>query len=155
MSKTLSVAAIHYGTVIDHISAGQAIRIVHMLNLLHKKHTVTLGLNLPSERMGLKDILKIENHVLSNEEANDLMIFAPDATINVIQNFEVINKIITKLPETISGPFICPNVACITHVEPVQTFFYIKAKGKQINLKCKHCEKTYERNRVNVKELSC
>jgi aspartate carbamoyltransferase regulatory subunit len=155
MTKTLSVSAIHHGTVIDHISAGQAIRIVHMLHLLNKKHKVTIGLNLPSGRMGLKDIIKIENHVLANEDANDIMIFAPDATINVIRDFEVIDKIITKLPDTIAGPFICPNLACITHVEPVQTFFYIKSHGKQVYLKCKHCEKSYERNRVNVKELTC
>ncbi len=155
MSKTLSVSAIHHGTVIDHISAGQAIRIVHMLDLLNKKHKVTIGLNLPSERMGLKDIIKIENHVLSNEDANDIMIFAPDATINIIRDFDVINKIITKLPDTIAGHFICPNSACVTHVEPVKTFFYIESKGKQVYLKCKHCEKSFDRNRVGVKELRC
>lgn len=150
MSKTLSVEAIESGTVIDHISKGQAIRIVHLLHLLNQKHQVTIGLNLPSARMGLKDIIKIENHVLTNMEANDIMIFAPDATINIIRNFEVINKILTTLPTTISHIFTCPNTACITQSEPVDTFFYIEAKGNEVSMTCKYCQHTFDRNEVKM-----
>lgn len=150
-NKTLSVSAIHNGTVIDHINAGQALRIVQMLGLRQKKHKVTIGLNLPSHRIKLKDIIKIENHVLTNEDANDIMIFAPAATINVIRDFEVINKIITVLPETIRNVFVCPNPACITHAEQIETFFYINEKGKHVNLRCRYCEKEYDRNEVKVR----
>ncbi len=150
MNKTLSVSAIHNGTVIDHINAGQALRIVHMLGLAEKKYKVTVGLNLPSKRMKLKDIIKIENHVLAKEDANDITIFAPEATINIIRNFEVMNKIITTLPETISNVFVCPNQVCITHTEPVETFFYIKEHSKQVNLICKYCEREFDRNQVKV-----
>lgn len=151
MNKTLSVSAIHNGTVIDHINSGEAFRIVHLLGLLEKKHKVTIGLNLPSEHMKFKDIIKIENHVLANEEANDITIFAPEATINIIRNFEVVNKIITSLPASISNVFSCPNPSCITQTEQVETFFTIHEHSKQVNLRCKYCEKEFNRNQVKVK----
>lgn len=150
MSKTLSVSAICNGTVIDHINSGQAIRIIHLLGLLEKKYKVTVGLNLPSKRMKLKDIIKIENHSLKNEEANEITVFSPEATINIIKNFEVVEKITTTLPPSISGVFSCPNPICITHNEPVETFFNIEVQSKQVNLVCKYCEKTFDRNDVNV-----
>lgn len=150
MNKTLSVSAIYNGTVIDHINSGQAIKIIHLLGLLDKKYKVTIGLNLPSKRMKLKDIIKIENHSLKNEEANEITVFAPEATINIIKDFEVAKKITTTLPPNISGVFSCPNPICITHSESVETFFDITTHGKQVNLVCKYCEKIFDRNQVNV-----
>lgn len=150
-NKTLSVPAIHHGTVIDHIAPGQTMRIIHMLGLLEKKHRVTIGLNLSSERMKLKDLIKIEDHTLTNEEANEINIFAPDATINIIKRFEVVEKIITRLPDSVKGVFACPNPACITHADSVEGFFTIEAQGKQVKLICKYCEKTFDRNQVKVK----
>jgi aspartate carbamoyltransferase regulatory subunit len=150
MSKTLSVSAICNGTVIDHINSGQAIRIIHLLGLLEKKYKVTVGLNLPSKGMKLKDIIKIENHRLKNEEPNEITVFSPEATINIIKNFEVVEKITTTLPPNISGVFSCPNPICITHNEPVETFFNIEVQSKHVNLVCKYCEKTFDRNDVNV-----
>lgn len=151
MSKTVSVAAIQNGTVIDHIASGQAIRIIHLLRLLDKKHKVTVGLNLPSKRMKLKDLIKIENRKLTTDEANEITVFTPDATINIIQNFEVVEKIITSLPPSIGNVFICPNPACITHVEPVDNFFMIEKQGTQVKLICNFCEKMFDRNHVKVK----
>lgn len=151
MTKTLSVAAIENGTVIDHINSGQALRIIHLLDLLDKKYKVTIGLNLPSKTMKYKDIIKIENHTLKNEEANEITVFSPEATINIIQNFEVAKKITTTLPPSISGVFDCPNPICVTCTEPVETFFHIETQGKQINLICKYCEKIFDRNQVKVK----
>lgn len=151
MSKTLSVSAIQNGTVIDHITSGQAIRIIHLLGLLDKKHKVTVGLNLPSKRMKLKDLIKIEDRKLTNDEANEITIFMPDATINIIQNFEVTEKIITSLPSCIGNVFVCPNPACITQTEPVDHFFTIEKQGAQVKMTCQFCEKTFDRNNVKVK----
>ena len=148
MNKTLSVSAIQNGTVIDHIPAGQALRIIHLLRLLKEKYRVTVGFNLSSQRMQLKDLIKIENHTLTNKQANEITVFAPDATINIIKNFEVTEKIITRLPESISGVFSCPNPACVTHGEPVETFFMIEEQGKHVQVQCKYCEKTFDRNHV-------
>src|SRR3990167_9426318 len=121
MTKTLSVSAIQNGTVIDHIPAGQALKIMHLLRLLKEKYRVTVGFNLSSQRLKLKDLIKIENHALTNKQANEITVFAPEATINIIKNFDVVEKIITRLPENIAGIFSCPNPLCITHGEPIET----------------------------------
>ena len=107
MSKTLPVSAIKNGTVIDHIRPGQAPRIMHLLKVLESKNKVTMGLNLPSKLISLKDLLKIENRVLTKDEANEVVIFAPEATINIIKDFEVIEKLVTHFPRTITHVFIC------------------------------------------------
>jgi aspartate carbamoyltransferase regulatory subunit len=151
MNKTLSVSAIHNGTVIDHIPAGQALRIIQLLRLLEKKHKVTVGLNLPSKRMGLKDLIKIEDHKLTKDEANEITIFAPEATINIIQNFEVTGKLNTSLPSGINAVFVCPNPCCVSRSEPVESSFIINEHGKQVKLTCRYCEKTYDRNKVSVR----
>jgi len=151
MTKTLSVSAIKNGTVIDHIPAGQALRIMRLLRVLDsQKNKVTLGLNLPSKLLGLKDLIKIEHRVLTNQEANEIVIFAPHATINIIQEFEVIQKITTYLPESIANVFFCPNTACITQHEPVQSVFHIREQGKIVKLICHYCEKEFDRDLVKV-----
>lgn len=151
MTKTLSVSAIKNGTVIDHIRAGQALRIVRLLGLLeNNKNQVTLGLNLRSKLIGKKDLIKIENRVLTNEEANEIVIFAPEATINIIKDFDVIQKINTHLPNIIANVFICPNPVCVTHNEPVESVFHIEEQGKQIKLTCHYCEKIFDRDQVKV-----
>jgi aspartate carbamoyltransferase regulatory subunit len=152
MNKTLSVSAIQNGTVVDHITTDQTFRIMHMLRLLDKRLKVTVGFNLPSKRMRLKDLIKIENHELTPEEANQISVFAPDATINIIKDYEVERKLDTTLPSSISAIFICPNSACVTHAEPVESFFYIQEAGKVMKLVCKYCEKSFERNQVKVKQ---
>lgn len=151
MTKTLSVSAIKNGTVIDHIPAGQALRIMKLLRVLDsKKNKVTLGLNLPSKLIGLKDLIKIENRFLTNDEANEIVIFAPAATINIINDFEVTQKINTHLPNAITNVFICPNPVCITHNEPINSHFIIEEEGKRIKLTCHYCEKAFDRDQVKV-----
>lgn len=153
-SKTMSVAAIKNGTVIDHIRAGDALRIIHLFRLLDARNMITVGLNLPSKRLGLKDLIKIENRMLSKDEANEIAIFVPEATINIVKDFEVIEKITTQMPESISNIFRCPNLKCITHVEKVKSIFYVEEQGKQVKLICHYCEKEFDRDQVRVKTLS-
>ena len=150
MSKTLSVSAIKNGTVIDHIAPPQALRLIRLLRLLDSKNKVTVGLNLPSKHIGRKDLIKIENRVLTNIEANEIVVFAPQATINIIEDFEVIKKMTTHLPESMASVFICPNPTCITHCEPIESFFYIDEQGRQIKLTCRYCEKVFDRDLVKV-----
>lgn len=147
-TKTLSVSAIQNGTVIDHIPAGQALRIIRLLHALAEKNQVTIGLNLPSKRLHFKDLIKIENRVLNENEANEITVFAPEATINIIENFEVAKKISTRLPESIVGVLACPNRICITHTEPVKSYFYIVEYKKHMYLTCKYCEKQFPRDLV-------
>lgn len=150
MSETLLVSAINHGTVIDHITAGQALRIIHLLALQSSKHTVTIGMHLPSKTMGSKDLIKIENRVLSETEANEIVVFAPEATINVIENFKVAKKITTHLPEQMKKVFSCPNPSCITKSEPVESHFFIHENNKHVKLTCYYCEKSFDRDKVRV-----
>lgn len=151
MSKTLSVSAIQNGTVIDHIPAGQALKIIQLLRLLEKKYQITVGLNLPSKRMKLKDLIKIENHRMTNEEASEVIILAPEATINMIKKFEVAEKITISLPPSVSGIFVCPNPICVTRTEAVESSFLVEEQGKKVKLICRYCEKSFDRNKVKVK----
>lgn len=151
MNETLLVSAIKNGTVIDHIASGQALRIIQLLGLQSGKQTITIGMHLPSKTMGKKDLIKIENRILTPTEANEIVVFAPDATINVIENFEVANKISTHLPKGMAKVFSCPNPKCITQYEPIDTYFHIHEMRKSIKLTCRYCEKSFDRDQVKSK----
>lgn len=144
MEKTLSVAAIKNGTVIDHITAGQALRLINLLKLRQQDKQVTIGLNLPSKLTGKKDIIKIENFILTEQLANEISVFAPRATINLIKDFKVSKKVKTKLPSEIKQIFACPNNNCISQVEQMTSHFYIHPYNKQIALLCYYCEKSFD-----------
>ena len=144
-TKTLSVSAIKNGSVIDHIPQGQAINIIQLLKLADKKNQMTVGLNLKSDRSGLKDLIKIQNRELSEADAANIAVLAPGATINIIKDYEVGKKIDVDLPDTILGVLSCPNLGCITHTEPVKSFFHLKKAKASITLLCKYCEKAFDR----------
>lgn len=151
MNETLLVNAIKNGTVIDHIATGQALRIIHLLSLKGSSNTITIGLNLPSKRIGKKDLIKIEDRILTESEANEIVVFAPAATINVIKEFKVTKKIKTHLPDVMKAVFTCPNPTCITHTETIDSFFYINQQSKSIKLICHYCDKIFDRDQVKVK----
>jgi aspartate carbamoyltransferase regulatory subunit len=148
MPKTLSVAAIKDGTVIDHIPAGFALIILQLLKLLHGRHQISLGLNLNSASMGFKDLIKIENRFLTEKEAHDIAIFASHATINIIKNYQVSQKISAKLPPTVANTLVCPNPGCITNCEPIETLFHVEEHKRQVLLRCHFCEKTFELDEI-------
>jgi aspartate carbamoyltransferase regulatory subunit len=151
LNNTLSVSAIKNGTVIDHIAAGQGLRIIHLLSLQESALKVTIGLRLTSKMIGKKDLIKIEDRILTENEANEIVVFAPEATINIIENFEVVKKITTHLPAEMKNVFVCSNPSCITNSEFIQSRFYIVQQAKTIKLTCFYCEKTFERDQVKVK----
>ncbi|MGF1740634.1 aspartate carbamoyltransferase regulatory subunit [Vibrio profundum] len=144
----LQVEAIKNGTVIDHIPAQVGIKVLQLFDMHHSEQRVTVGLNLPSSELGSKDLLKIENVFISPEQANKLALYAPHATVNQIENYQVVKKLALQLPKQISRIFSCPNSNCITHSEPVDTSFSILEKSDDIRLKCKYCEKVFSREVV-------
>lgn len=149
MLKTRSVSAIKNGIVIDHIPAGQALKIMRLLHVVNEKQRVTLGLNLTSQRLKLKDLIKIENRKLSAEEIDKISVFAPSATINAIENFTVFEKIKCTLPETIHGILICPNLNCISRPES-KSYFKLEASIQDVNLYCVYCEKQFKREQLDA-----
>ena len=144
----LSVEAIEKGTVIDHIPAGKGLIILRQFKLLHYGSAVTVGFNLPSKTQGSKDIIKITGVWLDDNAANRLALFAPEAVVNTIEHFKVINKRRLTLPEEIAEVFRCPNTNCASHGEPVKSRFYIATRRGDIRLRCHYCEKTFERESV-------
>lgn len=145
----LQVEAIRQGTVIDHIPAGQGLNILKLFHFLETQDRITVGFNLPSKAFGHKDIIKVENVSITEEQANQLALFAPKATVNIIENFKVVKKRQVGLPERVTGIFSCSNSNCITHFEPAAvTNFKIVNNNGQIQLKCKYCEKVFNRDIV-------
>ena len=144
----LSVEAIEKGTVIDHIPAGKGLIILRQFKLLHYGSAVTVGFNLPSKTQGSKDIIKITGVWLDDNAANRLALFAPEAVVNTIDYFKVINKRRLTLPDEIAEVFCCPNTNCASHGEPVKSRFYVRKQSGQTKLKCHYCEKTFSRDSV-------
>jgi aspartate carbamoyltransferase regulatory subunit len=148
LTKTLSVSAIRNGTVIDHIPASQALRIVQLLKLNESKLAITLGLNLPSTSLGSKDILKIEDKALSLAEANQVAIFAPLASINIISNYTIKEKFQVAIPKSVQSLLHCPNLQCITNHEHIPSHFGIDHQKRGLQLKCKYCENSFTPNEI-------
>ncbi|MCD8548038.1 MAG: aspartate carbamoyltransferase regulatory subunit [Aeromonadaceae bacterium] len=148
--KQLQVEAIRHGSVIDHIPAGQGIKILKLFHLLETKERITVGLNLPSAALGAKDLIKLENSRLSNDQANQLALFAPNATVNIIEDFKVVRKLQLQLPDCVEGVFHCPNSNCISHKEPVLSSFKIRAVRDEVRMKCKYCEKSFTKEIVSA-----
>lgn len=143
VEKTLSVTAIENGMVIDHIRAGQALSIIQVFELNRDTYRITVGLNLTSHGLGKKDIIKVKDCIFNEDLAHGISVFAPEATINVIENFEVIKKISVNTPKAIKRVLICPNKKCITNHEPDDSFFHVLADNKQIKLVCHYCERPF------------
>ncbi|WP_416189611.1 aspartate carbamoyltransferase regulatory subunit [Neisseria sp. CCUG17229] len=146
--KQYSVEAIQNGTVIDHIPAGKGLAILRQFKLLHYGSAVTVGFNLPSKTQGSKDIIKITGVWLDDTAANRLALFAPEAVVNVIEDFQVVSKRHLTMPSEISEVFCCPNTNCASHGEPVKSRFYVRTHNGQTRLKCHYCEKTFSRESV-------
>lgn len=142
--KTMIVSAIENGTVIDHLKAGQGLKIVELLGLARHKKGVSVGLNLASELLGLKDLVKVEDRELIPEEANQIALLSPRATVSIIKDFAVIEKYRVEIPETISRIFTCANPRCITNHEEIASHFHIVRKFPRPKILCHYCNKTYE-----------
>ncbi|OEF28431.1 aspartate carbamoyltransferase regulatory subunit [Vibrio rumoiensis] len=153
MSKQnqLQVEAIKNGTVIDHIPAHVGVKVLKLFKMDNSNERVTIGLNLPSSALGAKDLLKIENTFISEEQAQKLALYAPHATVNQIENYTVVKKIALTLPKQVTDVFNCANSNCITHNEPVASSFSVVEKKGDIRLKCKYCEKSFSREIMTEK----
>lgn len=148
MKSTLPIAAIENGTVIDHLRAGNALKILRLFQLLNADNCLMLGLNLPSHRLGKKDLIKLRDVTLSPEQASEILIFSKDATINLIQSFKVVEKIHPPLPKTISGVFTCQNKHCISLKEAVSSLFEVKKRDQTVFLCCHYCRIEFTRDDI-------
>lgn len=138
--KELQVAAIENGTVIDHIPAEKTYEVAKLLNLQTLTEPVTIGYNLPSSKLGKKGIIKIADKYFTDEEINRLSVVAPKIVLNIIKNYEVVEKKTVETPDELHGIIKCNNPKCITNNEPMQTYFTVVDKAHGI-VKCHYCDK--------------
>lgn len=139
----LQVEAIKRGTVIDHIPAQVGFKLLSLFRLTETDQRITIGLNLPSGELGRKDLIKIENTFLTDDQINQLAFYAPHATVNRIDEYDVVAKLSPVLPERIERVLTCPNGNCISRTEPVFSSFTVKQRADDLHLKCKYCEKEF------------
>jgi aspartate carbamoyltransferase regulatory subunit len=136
--EALRVSKIENGTVIDHVSAGQALNVLAILGIDGLGDDVlSIGMNVPSDRLGRKDVVKIEGRELSQSELDVLSLIAPAATINIIRNYDVVDKHRVERPNEVTGVLRCPNHNCITtEDEPVDSRFDVLDDG----VRCEFCD---------------
>jgi len=140
------VAAIQNGTVIDHIPSNKTYQVAQLLGLHELQMPVTIGYNYLSKKLGTKGIIKVEDKFFTDEEISRLSVVAPNIVLNIIKDFEVIEKKTVTTPSEIKGIVKCNNPKCITNNEPMKTHFHV-SNGI---LTCHYCEKEQDINKVEL-----
>lgn len=142
------VAKLRAGTVVDHLEAGTALHCLAALGV-PEGGVVTVGINLPSRAMKRKDILKVENRVLTAAELARLSLFGPRATVAIIEDYRVVRKTRLELPTVLDGVLACPNPSCITHDDPVTPRVRVEER-QPLRLRCHYCERRIRREEIRL-----
>lgn len=139
--KELKVTPIKNGSVIDHITPGMALKVLHVLKIPRSTTSVvSIVMNVKSKH-GPKDIVKVENRELDASEVNKIALIAPKATINIIRDYEVVAKHQVEIPNEIVGIVKCSNPTCVSNSkEPVKSRFIVTSKDPVV-IKCYYCER--------------
>jgi len=148
--KEFKVSAIENGTVIDHIPPKSVFQVIKILHLEDSGDMVLFGTNLESKKYGKKGIVKVSKKFFKKHEINKIGLVAPNATLIVIKDFQVISKEIVKLPDTIEDIVKCFNPNCITNHEKVVTRFTLMDK-EDVKLRCHYCEKITDKKNMIVR----
>ena len=141
----LNVGALHEGFVLDHIKAGKAMTIYHDLKLDKLDCTVAIIKNAKSNKMGVKDIIKVECPI-ENLDLDILGFIDHNITVNIIEDGKIISKKPLKLPREIKNIIRCKNPRCITSIEQVLDHIFVLTDEENQVYRCKYCEEKYQRN---------
>ncbi len=144
--KERLVAAIEDGTVIDHIPANKTYEVASLLGLFDLSTPVTIGINYPSQKVGNKGIIKVSDKFFTDDEISRLSVVAPKVILNIIRDYEVVEKKTVDTPDEIYGIVKCNNPKCITNNEPMPTHFHVEGDI----LTCHYCEKEQDINKVEL-----
>ncbi|HIU33147.1 MAG TPA: aspartate carbamoyltransferase regulatory subunit [Candidatus Pullichristensenella excrementigallinarum] len=134
----MNIDSIRNGIVIDHIRAGRGMEIYRLLNLEQLDCSVALIKNAPSQKMGRKDIIKIDQNLEIDFDA--LAYFDPDITVNVIREGKLVEKRRPELPERITNIIRCKNPRCITTTEQELDNIFVLADREKRVYRCLYCE---------------
>jgi len=147
--KQLSVRAIKEGTVIDHIPASALFKVVSILKLDTLDTMITIGNSLGSNKLGKKGIIKLSKVFFKDDEINKISLVAPCAKLNIIKEYDVVEKRVVDIPDEIIGLVKCVNPKCITNNEKVNTRFEVVNKS-DVKLKCHYCEKITDQDNIDI-----
>jgi len=145
----MEVSAIENGTVIDHIPAKALFKVITILGLDHIDKPITFGTNLDSKKIGKKGIIKLSDTFFMDNEINKIALVAPQAKLNIIKNYDVVEKKVVEVPDEIIGIAKCVNPQCITNNEQITTRFTIVSKTN-VTLKCHYCEKITNQENIKI-----
>lgn len=147
--KELKVAALENGTVIDHIPSSQLFKVVSILGLENCTNSITIGNNLASKKIGKKGIIKVAGRFFKEEDLNKIALVAPAAQINIIRDYQVIEKRKVSLPDIVHGIIRCGNPKCITNNEPMETIFHVTDKI-DVQVRCHYCERSVTKEEIEI-----
>ena len=147
--KELKVSAIKNGTVIDHIPSPSLFKVISILGLDNTSHQVTFGTNLESRQLGTKAIIKVTDIFFKDDEINKIALVAPDAKLNIIKDYQVVEKKVVNVPDYVVGLAKCMNPQCITNNEEMLPRFEVSQK-KPVALKCEYCEKITDSQHLEI-----
>ncbi|RAH06594.1 MAG: aspartate carbamoyltransferase regulatory subunit [Methanobacteriota archaeon] len=143
MSEMRRVTAIRNGTVVDHIPSGRAMQVIRVLRIDVERATpVSLVMNVPSDKLGRKDVLKIEDRELNHEELDRLALIAPAASIAIIRNHAVAEKMKVELADDLVNIARCSFSNCITKNDREPLPQRMKVVGRDpLQVRCYYCGK--------------
>jgi aspartate carbamoyltransferase regulatory subunit len=148
MNDRKHIGYIENGINLDHIPHGNAWYVMKILNLFNSHSQAGIGLNLPSKKLGSKDLIKIENRVLTQNEIDAISLFCTGSTLSIIKDFKVIDKFILELPKVVHDVIVCPNKRCVSHQHVSKFNTFVNRKDITI-VKCHYCEKEF-----NIEDIS-
>ena len=134
----MNIDSIKNGYVIDHIEAGKAIEIYELLGLDKLKCQVAIITNAKSQKTGKKDIIKIDERI--DLDIDKLGFVAPNVTVNIVENDEIVEKKKLDLPEKVVNVVKCNNPRCITSIERGLDQIFILTNRENNIYRCKYCE---------------
>ncbi len=147
--KELAVAALQNGTVIDHIPSHLLFTVAKILGIEHLDTAVTIGNNLRSSKLGTKGIIKVADVFYPADTLNRIALLAPGAKVNIIRDFEVVEKLQVTPPDEVMGIVRCNNPKCITNNEPMRTRFRVVDK-KAVTLRCAYCTREIPQSKIEI-----
>lgn len=134
----LEITSIEKGIVIDHIPAGYGIKLFNLLKLEKADYTVALIINAFSDKMGKKDIIKINNKIQLDVEF--LGLINADITINIIEEGKIAKKVRLTVPEKVTNVIKCKNPRCVTSIESnIDHVFHLVDREKR-SYRCEYCD---------------
>ena len=149
MKKELTISAIKDGTVIDHIPGNATFNVTKILDLSDVTGIISVATNLSSKTMGKKGIIKVSDKSLTKDEVDKIALIAPNATVNIIKDYGVKQKIKVEIPSIINRIIECSNPNCITNNEEISTKFYVLRK-EPLRVKCHYCERNMEKEDITL-----